>query len=117
MNIQFLLKIAITVFTVLAASFLAKRHGWLGALVASLPLTSLLVLVWLYADTRDSRQVANLSMDIFWFVLGALPFFLALTGTLRQGWSIGLAFAAAIAAGFIGVTLVQWMLVTFTSRG
>src|SRR5690606_1000312 len=77
-NVQFLLKIAITVALVLLASALARRQGWLGALVASLPVTSLLVLAWLYHDTRDPKQVADLAMGIFWFVLGSLPFFVAL---------------------------------------
>lgn len=116
MNAQFLLKAAITVALVLAASFLAKRHGWIGALVASLPLTSLLVLVWLYADTRDAGQVADLSMGIFWFVLGGLPFFVVLAIALRQGWNVFLAFGVAAITAFAGVTLVQWLL-TRTSAG
>ena len=111
MNIQFLLKLVITVAIVLVASILAKRTGWVGALVASLPLTSLLVLVWLYADTRDAIQVADLAMGIFWFVLGSLPFFLVLAFGLRHGWNIGLAFAVAAMAGFAGVSLTQWLLV------
>jgi hypothetical protein len=111
MNIQFLLKLVITVAIVLVASILAKRTGWVGALVASLPLTSLLVLVWLYADTRDAIQVADLAMGIFWFVLGSLPFFLVLAFGLRHGWNIGLAFAVAAVAGFAGISLTQWLLV------
>ena len=110
MNLQWLLKLALTVAIVLAASALSRRSGWLGALVASLPLTSLLVLAWLYADTRDVRQVADLSMGIFWFVLGSLPFFLVLAFGLRHGWNVALATIAAIAVGFAGVTLVQWLL-------
>jgi len=110
-NAQFLLKAVITVALVLLASMLARRHGWLGALVASLPLTSLLVLAWLYSDTRDPLQVADLAMNIFWFVLGSLPFFVALAFALRQGWRIGPAFAAAAVAGFAGVSLTQWLLV------
>lgn len=115
MNAQFLLKAAITVILVLAASFLARRHGWLGALVASLPLTSLLVLVWLYADTRDARRVADMSMAIFWFVLGGLPFFVVLALCLRQGWHILLSFGLAALAGFAGVSLTQWLLVRGTT--
>ena len=117
MNVQFLLKAAITIALVLAASFLAKRHGWVGALVASLPLTSLLVLVWLYADTRDAKQVADLSMGIFWFVLGSLPFFIVLAVTLRQGWNIFLSFGVAALAGFAGVTLTQWLLTRASAGG
>lgn len=110
MNLQFLLKILITVVTVLVASMLARRSGWLGALVASLPLTSLLVLGWLYFDTREPRQVADLAMGIFWFVLASLPFFLVLAFALRRGWHVGLAFSLAALAGFAGITLTQWLL-------
>lgn len=110
MNVQLILKFLITVTVVLVASALARRSGWLGALVASLPLTSLLVLVWLYSDTRDPRQVADLSMGIFWFVLGSLPFFVVLALGLRQGWPAALAFVAAAITGFAGVSLVQWLL-------
>lgn len=110
MSLQLLIKAAITLAIVLVASAVARRQGWLGALVASLPLTSLLVLAWLYAETRDTARVATMSMDIFWFVLGSLPFFLLLALGLRQGWNIGIALAAATVTGFAGVTLTQWLL-------
>ena len=110
MNLQFLLKIAITVVIVVCASLLARRTGWIGALVASLPLTSMLVLAWLYSDTRDPMQVADLSMGIFWFVLGSLPFFVVLAFGLRHGWQVAIAFTVAVLAGFAGVTLTQWLL-------
>ncbi len=110
MSLQFLAKAAITIALVLLASVLARRSGWIGALVASLPLTSLLVLAWLYSDTRDPRQVADMAMGIFWFVVGSLPFFVVLALVLRHGWRIGPAFAVAGAAGFVGVSLTQWLL-------
>jgi hypothetical protein len=110
MNLQFAIKAAITVVLVLAASFFARRTGWIGALVASLPLTSLLVLGWLYVETRDPRQVADLSMGILWFVLGSLPFFPVLALSLRHGWPAWAAFASAALAGFAGVSLTQWLL-------
>lgn len=106
MNAQFWLKAALTIAIVLVASALARRHGWVGALVASLPLTSLLVLAWLYSDTRDVHQVADLAMAIFWFVLGSLPFFVMLALGLRSGWPVGV----ALAAGFAGVSMSQWLL-------
>jgi hypothetical protein len=110
MNAQFLLKLLITVALVLVASALARRTGWLGALVASLPLTSLLVLGWLYFDTREPRAVADLAMAVFWFVLGSLPFFLVLAFALRQGLQVGLSFGLAALTGFAGVSLVQWLM-------
>ena len=110
MNTQFWIKLAITVSLVLVASTLSKRPGLLGALVAALPITSLLVLGWLYAETHDVQRVASMSMDIFWFVLGGLLFFPALALTLRAGWQPWLCFALAGAAGFAGMSGVQYLL-------
>ena len=110
MNTQFWIKLAITVALVLLASGLSKRPGFLGALVAALPITSLLVLGWLYAETQDIQRVATMSMDIFWFVLGGLLFFPVLAFALRAGWQPWLSFAIASAAGFAGMSGVQYVL-------
>ena len=110
MNLQLLAKLALTVATVMVATELSKKHGVLGALVASLPLTSLLVLAWLYRDTGDPARVATMGMDIFWFVLGGLLFFPALAFTARAGWPMWLCFACAGLAGAAGVAVVQALL-------
>ena len=117
MTVQFLLKVAITVTLVLVASALSKKPGVLGALVASLPITSLLVLGWLYVETGDPRQVARLSMDIFWFVLGGLAFFPALSLSLRAGWPVWTCFAVAALAAFAGMSATQAALTHFRSAG
>jgi hypothetical protein len=98
---------------VLLASGLAKRPGLLGALVASLPVTSLLVLGWLYAETGDVARVATLSMDIFWFVLGGLAFFPVLSLSLRAGWPVWLCFVLAALAAFTGMSATQAALTHF----
>lgn len=113
MNLQFLLKLAITLALVLVASGLSKRPGVLGALVAALPVTSLLVLGWLYVETRDAQRVAGMSMDIFWFVLGGLLFFPALSLSIKAGWQPWLCFALAGLAGFAGMSGVQYLLTHF----
>lgn len=110
MNAQFLLKLAITVALVLTASALSKRPGLVGALVAALPVTSLLVLGWLYVETHDAQRVATMSMDIFWFVLGGLLFFPVLSFSLRAGWHPWLCFALAGLAAFAGMSGAQYVL-------
>lgn len=110
MNSQFWIKLAITVVLVIVSSALSKRPGFLGALVAALPVTSLLVLGWLYAETHDVQRVATMSMDIFWFVLGGLLFFPVLAFALRAGWQPWVCLALAGVAGFAGMSGVQYML-------
>ena len=110
MNAQFLIKVGITVALVLLASSLSKRPSLLGALVAALPVTSLLVLGWLYAETHDVQRVAAMSMDIFWFVLGGLAFFPVLTLALRAGWQPWLSFVLGGLAAFAGMSAMQALL-------
>lgn len=111
-------KLLISAAIIVAVSELAKRQPvWAGAL-ASLPLVSLLALIWLYVDTRDARQVSELSMSIFWLVLPSLIFFLALPLLLRQGlgftWSMVLAIVTMLAGyGAMLVGMKQFG-VTFT---
>lgn len=52
---QYAIKIVVTVVIVVAVSEPGKRSSFCGALLASLPLTSLLAFVWLYLDTGNSQ--------------------------------------------------------------
>ena len=83
------------VVAIAAASEVARRWpGW-GALIVSLPLVSILAMLWLWRDSGDPVRLATHSEATFWFVLPSLPMFLLIPLMLRQGWS----FWAALAAG------------------
>ena len=60
---------------VVAASELAKKSAVFGALVVSLPLTSILAMTALYHDTRDASQVADFAESIVWLVKPSVPLF------------------------------------------
>lgn len=103
--LQYILKLVITAATVVTVSEIAKRSSTLGAILASLPLTSLLAFLWLYGETGDTAKIAELSKSIFWYVLPSLVLFVALPLLLNAGlnfWaslalSCGLTFAAYLA--------------------
>jgi len=99
---QFAIKVAVTAVVIVAVAELGKRSSFWGAVLASIPLTSLLAFIWLYLDTGESTRVAGLSTSIFWLVLPSLVLLLALPALLRSGlsfWpSLGLASAATVAA-------------------
>lgn len=101
---HFLVKVLLTALVVAASSELSKRFTAWGAILASLPLTSLLVLSWLYLDTKDAAKVSSLSMGIFWAVLPSLLFFLVLPFLLKRGWGYWPALGASSAAMFAGYT-------------
>jgi hypothetical protein len=84
---QYAVKVALTAILVVAITEVSKRSTAWGALLASLPLTSLLAFVWLYLDTGNAGKVAELSHEIFWLVIPSLPLFLLLPILLRIGWN------------------------------
>ena len=71
-----LIKAAISGAIVAAVSEIAKRYPRIGSLVASLPLVSILGMMWLWRDTRDPVRMVAHSTGTFWFVLPSLPMFL-----------------------------------------
>lgn len=85
MNIYFLLKILISSLVIAGVSEVAKRNTFIAALFASLPLTSLLALGWLYYDTRDTGKIIEMCHGIFWMVIPSLAFFVLLPVILKSG--------------------------------
>lgn len=102
---QYLIKVLLTAILVVAVSETAKRSSALGAIIASLPLTSVLAFIWLYAETGDAAKVGALAGNIFWYVLPSLVLFIALPVLIGRGYGFwpslgagcGLTFAAYLA--------------------
>ena len=90
-----LLKALISGVLIAAASTLAKRYPGFGALIASLPLVSVLGMIWLWHDKPDTANMAAHASATFWYVLPSLPMFLLIPWLLRHGW----AFWASLATG------------------
>ena len=106
---QYGLKIALTTAIIVAVSELAKRSSFWAAALASLPLTSLLALVWLYVDTGNTQKVAALSLGIFWLVIPSLLLFVLLPLLLRAGWGFWASLSTssvATAATYFGMVWV-----------
>ena len=79
------IKAALSGIIVAAVSEISRRYPTWGGLVASLPLTSLLAMIWLYRDSHEPERIAELSMSTFWFIVPSLPLFVALPLLIRSG--------------------------------
>jgi hypothetical protein len=91
-----LIRISISAAILVAVAEIAKRSVVVGALVASLPLVTVLSMIWLWRDTGDIGRLASFSETTFWFVLPSLPMFLVIPAMLRAGVSFWLALSAGI---------------------
>ena len=105
------LKVLLTSVLVVAVSEAGKRNTFLAAILASLPLVSVLAMVWLYVDTRDVEKVANLASGIVWLVLPSLVLFVTLPLLLRGG----LGFFAGLALS-IALTVAAYVAMVYVLR-
>lgn len=104
-----ILKALLSGAIIAAISVIAKKSPGLGALVASLPLVSILGMMWLWRDTRDPVRMAAHAEATFWYVLPSLPMFLLVPALLRRGapfWGALGAGCALTIALYLGMTWV-----------
>jgi hypothetical protein len=102
------IKAAISGAIVAAVSEIARRYpGW-GGLVASLPLTSLLAMLWLWRDSGDAERVAELSVSTIWFFIPSVPLFIALPLLIRSGVGFWAAMAIVVAGTLALYALMFW---------
>jgi hypothetical protein len=80
----FVLKAALSGLLIAAISEIARRSPGVAALVASLPLISILGMIWLWRDTGDAGKIATHAEATFWYVLPSLPMFLLVPWLIRS---------------------------------
>jgi hypothetical protein len=107
-----LIKAAISGIIVAIVSEVAKRYPGFGALIASLPLVSVLGMVWLWHDKPDVSNMAAHVQATFWFVLPSLPMFLLMPYLLRSG----VGFWATLAIGCAMTILLYLAMVALAPK-
>lgn len=106
---QLAIKAALSGVVIAAASELARRNpGW-GGLVASLPLTTMLALVWLWRDAPDPGRAADFLVGTALYVLAALPSFFLIAMLLRRAAGIGPALLAGVLMAMTGYLVLMWL--------
>jgi hypothetical protein len=93
----YIVKIAVTTILIVLISEISKRHSFAAAVLASIPLVSVIAMVWLYVDTRDVHSVAALASNIFWLVIPSLALFISLPILLKSGVNFYASLAISVA--------------------
>lgn len=114
--IELLAKGLISGAVVVAASEASKRSSLAGAILISLPLTSILALFWLYAGTNDVEAVRSFAVSIAWIVLPSIAMFVILAVLLKNGIhfypAIGVSIVGMVAAYAVYAALLKKLGVT-----
>lgn len=81
---QFITKTLITAIIIAIISTVSKKYPGIGGIIASIPLSSIIAMIWLYQDTQDVQKVISLSNSIFWMIFPSLIFFIIIPILIRQ---------------------------------
>lgn len=69
-------KYLVTAGLVVLISEVAKISGKSGALIAALPLVTVLVLIWMHIEGQSAERISSHAWYTFWYVIPTLPMFL-----------------------------------------
>jgi hypothetical protein len=108
--LYYTIKLCISALLIVLISEIAKRHSGFAALLAALPLTSLLAMIWMHFDGMASTQIAAFSCQIAWLVLPSLLFFIFFPVLIKQGLEFWFSFGLSATATITGYLLLLSLL-------
>ena len=103
----YFIKLIITALVIVVVSEVAKRSTLLGAIIISIPLTSLLAFIWLYFDTKDYQKVIDLSYATILLSIPSFAFFIILPILLKMKQN----FAISIVISIIGTSILYFIFI------
>ena len=110
------LKYLVTAALIVAISEIAKRSDKIGALIAALPMVTVLAMTWMFFEIKGEEQtekIANHAWYTFWYVIPTMPMFLLMPWMLRRGIHYGWTLLAACVLTASCFFITAWVMKRF----
>jgi uncharacterized membrane protein (GlpM family) len=99
--VQYTLKLLVTVGIVILATQVGKKFPSLAGLIATMPLTGLLVLIWIYSDNPGDRDLMiGYTRGALFGIVPSILFYLTALACFLRGMSL---------AGTLSVSFGVWV--------
>lgn len=108
-----LAKAIVTAIIVVLASLISKKSSLIGGILASLPLTSILIFVWMYVEDKNTVAIIDLSKIILLMIIPSLLFFIFLIVFLKKEMNFYLAMTLSSALMFASYSAYTFALSKF----
>ena len=105
-----IIKLLISSSIIVVVSEISKKTTFFGGLIASIPLISVLSIIWLYIETKNIENIKNLSYSIFWMVIPSLSLFVSLPILLKSGFNFYLSLILSILIAIVCYTITIFIL-------
>ncbi len=110
-TIQDFIKLIITVCVIFACSQIGRKLPTLAGLIATMPITSLLVLLWIYTDSPENTQImVSYSKGALFGIIPSILFFIAAYLCFSNKLSIWLVLPISFASWIVAAVIHQILL-------
>ena len=104
----YIIKVAVSALLIVAVSEVSKRSSTMGGVLASVPLVSVLAMIWMYVDTKEVQGIIDFSKSVLWLIIPSLTLFAILPWLLQKGMNfyLSLLIANLVMIASYGVMIV-----------
>ena len=111
MRVYDAIKLLISVIIIVFCTQIGRKLPTLAGLIAVMPLTGLIVLVWLHTDNPDNFNIViDYTKGALWGILPSVLFFLTAFICFRKHLSLWIVLSASFAVWLIAAFFHQWLL-------
>ena len=108
---RFLIKLLVSICIIVLCTQIGRKLPTLAGLIAVMPLTGFIVLVWLYLDRpEDFALMTDYTKGALWGILPSILFFLAAFICFRKQLSLWIVVCASFAVWLVAAFIHQWLL-------
>ena len=106
-----IIKTIVTALVIVAISEIARRSSLFAGILASIPLTSILAMTWLYFDTRNVKSVIELSNSVLLLIPPSIIFFLTFPFLLKK-----IDFLISLAISILLTAITYWIYISLLTK-
>ena len=108
---RFAIKLVISVAVIILCGQIGKKLPSLAGLIAVMPLTGLIVMLWIYSDSGGEAVIMRLYCKAaLWGIGPSILFFGTALLCFHKRWPISIVLGASFAVWVIAAAVHQWFL-------
>ncbi|MHC4595738.1 MAG: DUF3147 family protein [Planctomycetota bacterium] len=110
-SIRFVIKLLVSICVIVFCTQIGRKLPTLAGLIAVMPLTGLIVLIWLALDNPGNfNLMTDYTKGALWGIVPSILFFLVAFICFRKQLSLWLVLCAGFAVWFVAAFIHQWLL-------
>lgn len=108
---QLIFKLLISLCIIAFCTIIGRRFPSLGGLIATMPLTSLLILIWIYTENKSSFKLLQAyTYGALWGIIPTILFFLSAYLCLKKQLPFLITMSISASVWIAGACIHQWLL-------